>query len=159
MATIPDRLEDAIDKLTTKITDEEATAIVEWVNDDRDPTEITDEGNWAKPSQSYYELVVVNLDTDTAVSRAAGKTSKRWQTGVLIIRSNIFERTRADLAREVVRQARLIQNWIEELDNGGRHRSSRGWWIDHTGWTPIRDESGEAPTPGVRVTCKIGVNQ
>lgn len=159
MATIPDRIEEAVEALIAKIQAEEPTATVEWVLDDSDPTETSDADDWANPDKSLYYIVVLGLNTDSTKRQVGRGSGRRWQTGSLIVRSNIWDRTKATLAQSQIRQARRIQNWIEDLDDRGSKRNSRQWWIDHTGWEGIRDETGKAPTPGLRVTCELGVNQ
>lgn len=157
MATIPDRVEEAVDALIAKIQAEEATAVVEWVTQDEDPSDISERADLSTDLQTLYHIIVLGLD-EVPKDRQTRKP-KRWQTGDLILRSHRYERTAADLGRAQARHVRKMQNWIEELDDGGAHRTPRGWWVDWYSWRGIQDEAGKGPSPGIRLVCQLGVNQ
>jgi len=154
MATIPDRLEEAVEALISKIQAEEATAVVEWVLEDADPVDLTDIGSWVAPSQDLYHLSVLDLaEEGTRETRSPA----RLQTATLLIRTHTH--VWANFGRSLIRHIRKLQNWIEELDDEGRSRGSRQWWIDWKAWDAITDEGGRAPTPGARLRCEITLNQ
>lgn len=161
MATIPDRIEAAVDAVIAKIAAEEPAASTQWGTDDADPIDAAEATEWSDSSHSHYELTVLNITgVKTASDGRELKRSrgKRLQKGTLVIRTHVYERTKADLGQSQVRHARKVQNWIEAIDAEGSF-SSRGWRIDWDSWEGIRDDSGRAPNPGVRIECTLEVNQ
>ena len=156
MAEIPELLEEAVDALMAKVVAEEPTAKTVWELEDADPTTTVEASEYATPSQSLYQFCVLDLETDAVRTFGSPRVRQRAR---LAIRTNLYERDPASLGRSLVRHVRKVQNWIEELDNNGRHRAARKWWIDWKRWESIRDESGRAPTPGARILCDVVLTQ
>jgi hypothetical protein len=159
MATIPDRIEDAIDALVAKIVAEEPLADVQWINEDAEPIDTADADEVSDSAHSLYQIAVLSVQeltggTPSGNRREFRRPKRQWRAA-LIIRAHVYERTRADQGRALIRHVRKIQNWIEDLDDEGKHRSSRGWWIEHRSWGSILDESGRAPSPGARIICEL----
>lgn len=164
MATIPDRTEDAVEQLTTKIVAEEPAAVVQWVNDadELDPVDTADIDEVSNTGHSLYQITLVRGDEIRAtggVPRRQFQTAKRAERIRLIIRTHVYERDRALQGQAITRHRRKVKNWIEELDNKGHHRASRGWFIEWRGWEKVGGESGRAPTPGAFLECELEVNQ
>jgi hypothetical protein len=152
----PDRLEIAIDALLAKIVAEEPLAAVDWILDDAEPlrSDQVSAADAVTPTKNQYLVTVI--DGDGSEARPL-QTSQRFQTVNIALRTYLYERTAANLGQSLVRHIRKVQDWIETFNQHARGRGS--WWIDWTSWSSIRDDSGRAPTPGVRILLAVHVHQ
>ena len=151
----PDRVELAVDALMAKIATEDPTGVVKWLLDDVDPLRADDVAatDYVTPTQNFYGLTLLSGEAGDRALRS----TQRWQTVSLALRTYIYERTAADLGSALIRHVRLVLDWIETFNAAVRGKSN--WAIDWVSWDSIRDESGKAPTPGARILCNILVHQ
>ena len=151
MAAIPSAVEVMVDAWADKLEAEDTTATVLWVTELIDPERLPAE-DWPTLNANHYQIAIVRGDGDPP-SRQIGSRERQQVVDII---TRCWTYSRSDAARDQLRHLRAVQNWAEELRETMLHADGR-MAFDWTAWTNLRDESGQAPTPGADLAGRITV--